>query len=63
MPIFQTNLWVCEVCNKVESTSVATDPFSDPVVVPPRNGWEYVEREGKELLACPECFEKHKKGD
>lgn len=42
---------------------MATDPFSDPVVVPPRNGWEYVEREGKELLACPECFEKHKKGD
>jgi ribosomal protein L37AE/L43A len=58
MPIFQTNVWVCEICNKCESTSEEVGPYSDPVVIPP-NGieWEYIKRNGKELLACPKCQE------
>lgn len=56
MPVYQNNLWICEVCGRCESTVYETSPYSDPVVAPP-NGeeWEYVISDGKELLACPSC--------
>lgn len=56
MSVYQTNVWVCEVCGFVESTSEETSPYSDPVVLPPRGvEWEYLKKDGKELLACPAC--------
>jgi len=59
MPVYQTNLWVCEVCGKTMSTCEETSPYSDPVVVPPNAiKWEYIKKDGKELLACPECQKK-----
>lgn len=36
MPIYQTNLWVCELCGKTESTSEEVTMWSDPVVSPPQ---------------------------
>ena len=56
MPVYQTNLWVCEICGDTQSTSEETEPYSDPVVRPPDGiEWEYVAKDGKELLACPPC--------
>jgi len=56
MPVYQTNLWICEVCGGVDSTIEETSPYSDPVVRPP-NGeeWGFTK---EDLLACPECFKK-----
>jgi hypothetical protein len=51
--IIQTNTFTCEKCNKVESTSVSTSIYDDPVVIPPREGWWYDE---DDRLCCPECI-------
>ena len=56
MPVFQTNLWVCEGCGVVASTARETSPYGDPVVAPPEGEqWEYVSKDGAELLVCPDC--------
>ena len=56
MPVYQINVWVCEVCNRVGKTAAETFPYSDPVVVPPdHEDWEYIGERGAELLACPSC--------
>jgi hypothetical protein len=53
MPIFQTNVWICEArgCGFMESTTAYTESYDDPVVSPPSAGWRVV---GNDLL-CPEC--------
>jgi|GEM_PF-3469167 hypothetical protein len=59
MTIYQTNLWICEVCGKHSATVEEVTPHSDPVVYPPDGEeWEYVGEFPNELLACPECVEK-----
>ena len=60
MTIYQTNLWICEVCGKQSVKVEEVAPYDDPVVCPP-NGeeWEYVGEAPDEKLACPECVEKH----
>ena len=59
MPIYQTNLWVCEVCSSIHTTTEEVTPFSDPVVGHPDNKeWEYITVGKHELLACPECVVK-----
>ncbi len=56
MPIYQVNIWVCEVCNKTVSTAEETSPYSDPVIVPPNDEeWDYVGDHPDEKLACPNC--------
>jgi len=56
MPVYQTNLWVCEVCGGTQSTSEETSPYSDPIVRPPDGiEWVYLAKDGKDLLACPLC--------
>jgi rubrerythrin len=63
MPVYQINVWVCEVCGKVLSTIKEASPYSDPVVVPPNYiEWEYVGEPPNEKLACPECYAKSKAG-
>lgn len=57
MPVYQINMWVCEVCDKTLSTTEETSPYSDPVVKPPNNiEWGYVGDGPNEKLACPECL-------
>lgn len=57
MPVYQTNMWVCEKCHKITTTSEETFPWSDPVVQPPNDEcWDYFDIEGKELLLCPNCI-------
>lgn len=55
MPIYQINLWVCEVCGLSVETHEKVMPHDDPVVCLPDENWEYITIEGKELLACPKC--------
>jgi hypothetical protein len=40
MPVYQINVWVCEVCGKALSTTEETSPYSDPVVIPPKTAYE-----------------------
>jgi ribosomal protein L37AE/L43A len=59
MAIYQTNIWICEVCGKQSVTVEEVSPYSDPVVAPPKGEeWEYVGEFPNELLACPECVKK-----
>lgn len=56
MPIYQTNLWVCELCDGMVSTSKEVGAYTDPVVKhPPGDPWEYIMVAKKERLACPDC--------
>jgi hypothetical protein len=59
MPIYQTNIWVCEVCNSIQTTTEEVSPYSDPVVTP-LDGveWDYIK--SPEKLACPGCVRNHK---
>lgn len=58
MPVFQTNVWVCELCGAIESTTYDTSPYSDPIVSPPKGqAWNYIKKDGNEFLACPKCQE------
>lgn len=56
MPIYQTNVFVCEVCGLIESVTESYDMHYDPVITPPSDGWNYTEKEDK--LACPNCMKK-----
>lgn len=38
MTVVQVNVWTCEFCGAVESTTEATDVYSDPTVCWPE-GW------------------------
>lgn len=58
MAIYQTNLWVCEVCAKVEPTWDEVGCYHAPVVVPPSIGWGWLGPIGAEKLHCPECLAK-----
>lgn len=57
--VIQVNIWKCEICHRIETTSEEVVPYGDPVIVLP-NGeeWEYIEIDGKELFSCPACFKK-----
>ena len=60
MPIYQTNLWICELCGHTEATVEETCPYSDPVVVPPGGvEWDYIGTGADEKLACPKCVAVH----
>ena len=60
MPIYQTNLWVCELCNKVVSTSKEVGAYDDPVVTYPHGDpWDYVRVAKEERLACPDCVARY----
>ena len=60
MSIIQTNTWTCEICGKQESTTMETGPWSDPVVTPPRPGWDI--QSATDKLACPECTDSRGEG-
>lgn len=61
MPIYQTNLWVCEACGHKVSTCADVSAYDDPVVtMPSADRWGFVTKDGKELFACPECIENDK---
>jgi hypothetical protein len=57
MPVYQTNIWICEICGKIISVTEETTPYSDPVVVPPTDiDWNYVGEFPNEKLSCPDCL-------
>jgi hypothetical protein len=59
MSVYQTNLWVCEVCGKHSVAANEVSPYSDPVVFPPEGEkWDYVGEPLHEKLACPECVDR-----
>ena len=59
MAIIQVNFWHCESCDKVYSTQEETSPYSDPVVyLPTDEVWDYIEKDGEEILICPDCIVK-----
>lgn len=55
MPVYQTNLWICEICNVVIATNKEVFPYDDPVVAPEQVEWCFIMRDDKELLVCPNC--------
>lgn len=63
MGIVQINVWMCEVCEFVESTTEQTSPYCDPVVAPRGEEWEYIVKDGVEKLACPTCLKKNEKSE
>ena len=58
--IIQTNIFICEVCDKVESiTETGLCLYSDPPVDNP--GWNWIlSSDNHNLLACEECMDKLK---
>ena len=60
----QCNIFKCGSCDKIEFTIETSSLYSDPVVMPPRQDWQYLSCEAiqgfdkvasAELLLCPEC--------
>lgn len=61
MPIYQINIWICEVCEKTMSTTAKVFPFYDDTVeYPNKIEWDYIDIDEDEKLACPECVTKYK---
>jgi hypothetical protein len=57
MPIYQTNLWICEICGRISSTTEEVSPYDDPVINPPnREEWDYIYENGNEKLICDHCL-------
>jgi len=43
MPIYQTNIWICELCGKCISTTKEVAPYDNYVVcLPNEKEWDYV---------------------
>jgi hypothetical protein len=57
--VIQVNIWHCEICYKIETTTEETSAYSDPVVTP-IEGWDLVVIDGKEFEACKSCVENYK---
>lgn len=61
--IIQTNTFICEICEHMESFSQEVDPHSDPVVGFPYGceikEYAYIQKGDKELLGCGSCQEKN----
>lgn len=55
--IIQTNLYICDVCAKIESETNEVSLFSDPLV---SNGWDYIKCNDFSALACLDCLGKYK---
>lgn len=62
MPIFQTTLWVCAECNRVESNTQEVNLFDDPMVDFPPNkdgcveAWGFAYIGGMPKIVCPDCM-------
>lgn len=54
MPVYQTNIFICDVCGKVESITKLQSTYYDPVIVPP-DRWGYTKND---RFACSNCMEK-----
>lgn len=58
--IIQTNIYTCDICQKMETETDKVAPYSDPLVSMPK-GWELVE--GFEFdIICEKCAGKIKGG-
>jgi hypothetical protein len=55
MPVFQTNVWVCELCGGIKSATEEVTPWTDKAVTRPKGCWEYLGIAPHEKLACPKC--------
>ena len=58
MPVYQTNVWICELCGAIKSTTEEISPWIDKTVIPPDDGWESTGVPPHEKLACPECVKR-----
>lgn len=54
MSIYQTNVFICEVCGKIESCTHKSYLYSDPIINPP-DGWGY-DDENEDKLSCNNCM-------
>ena len=63
MAIYQLNLFVCEICGKIESTTAEVSAYDDPLVDFPNENepWGYSGQCPNEKLTCPECMKGLKK--
>jgi hypothetical protein len=56
MAIYQINIFICEDCGKIESTTTKAILYDDPTIdIPRERGWGYT---SDNKLRCPECMEK-----
>lgn len=63
MPVYQTNVFICEACGHTDSHTEETEQYSGTVVgcEPKFNDWGYlldpvVKKPDPELFACPKCM-------
>ena len=54
MAILQTTWWICDECGYHVALTGEVFFYSDPVIVPPEEGWDYDNGDGDRLL-CPNC--------
>jgi acetone carboxylase gamma subunit len=55
MTVYQTNVFICEVCGHIESVTCETSMYDDPIVLP-KNKWGIIEHDGEEKFVCVECL-------
>lgn len=57
MPIYQINMFICEVCGKISTDGSEISMREDhSVVVPPNNEeWDF---NNEDNLCCPDCISK-----
>lgn len=70
MPIYQINVFICEVCDKIQNKTEEVNYvrvndngsctkvilYDDSGGFPENKEWYYKHKDGKVLLMCPDCF-------
>ena len=57
MAIYQTNVFVCEKCDRIQSKTTKVSLYDSWLVNPPEDeDWDYTLINGKEVLICPDCL-------
>lgn len=64
MPVFITQVWICEVCGKKVTADEEGLPSYNALSVPTQcQNWDWVGQRPDEKLACEVCVKKFVKGE
>lgn len=56
MPVYQINLYACDICGHVQYTTATTFLGCESEVAPPyHEEWGIITKDDAEFLACPAC--------
>ncbi len=62
MTIYQTNVFICDECGRIDSGTDTVEDGESVIVTPPVPGWE-ISYADENVLLCPDCVLKAREED